>query len=101
MRVGVTARAAQRVGATVDAFENQRAAQRFKQRLAAALRRIRDWPKSGHLVAETPKGPVRQLVVDRYRLFYLTELRRNMAWVLDFVHVAQDFKVPEVPAELG
>ncbi|MGH2611378.1 MAG: type II toxin-antitoxin system RelE/ParE family toxin, partial [Tepidiformaceae bacterium] len=47
-----------------------RAAERFSDRVSAASQRISTFPESGRLIPEFGDPQLREVVVDRYRLWY-------------------------------
>lgn len=77
--------------------ENPFAAQRYRQLIGRALDRLRRFPNLGPRVAEFPKMPLRQVIVEPYRLFYFVDDERNIVWIVGAWHGAQLPTAPELP----
>ncbi|MBZ5637584.1 MAG: type II toxin-antitoxin system RelE/ParE family toxin [Acidobacteriia bacterium] len=72
--------------------DDPRAALRFRNRAAKALRRLLRYPESGRLIPEFPDLPLREVVVPPYRFFYRRE--GKVIWVVAAWHGAQ---IPNEP----
>ena len=72
--------------------DNPTAATRFRQKAELKLRRLEDFPESGHL-PEFPDLPYREVIVAPYRFFYRVE--RKTVWIVAVWHEAQIPKEPD------
>ena len=68
------------------------AANRFRERAEAVLRRLEDFPESGRVVPEFPDLPYREVVISPYRFFY--RIKENVIWIVAVWHGGQ---LPEKP----
>ncbi|MFO0579909.1 MAG: type II toxin-antitoxin system RelE/ParE family toxin [Polyangia bacterium] len=71
---------------------NPIAAQRFRDRVADALRRLGRFPGIGHAVPEAPEGPYRQILVGKYRFFYRVD--GDTIWIVGVWYGAQIATLP-------
>jgi toxin ParE1/3/4 len=74
------------------AFDNPRAAIRFRTRAEKALRRLERFPRSGRRLPEFPELPHREVIVRPYRFFY--RIRSDFIWIVAVWHAAQDPRRP-------
>lgn len=75
--------------------ESPAAAQGVLERSQAALRRLRDLPKSGHQLPEFPDLPHREVLVEPYRFFY--RITSETVWIVGVWHARQLPDDPEGP----
>ncbi len=75
---------------------NPFAAERFRDRVLAALGRLERFPKLGHAIPEFADQPFRELIVEPYRCFYLIE--GETVWIVGVWHGAQLADPPQRPA---
>lgn len=74
---------------------NPFAAERFRDRVLAALGRLERFPLLGHAIPEFPDEPFRTIVVEPYRFFYLVE--GDTVWIVGVWHGAQLADAPQRP----
>ena len=67
--------------------DNRTAAQQFKEKAEAALRRLGKFPESGRSIPEFPELPRREVIVRPYRFFY--RVVGKTAWIVAVWHSAQ------------
>ncbi|MBI2900401.1 MAG: type II toxin-antitoxin system RelE/ParE family toxin [Planctomycetes bacterium] len=67
-------------------------AQSFALRLHRKVTRLSDFPRSGHVIPEDPKGIVREVIVGNYRVLYF-ETSDRVA-ILTVVHGARRIDPP-------
>ncbi len=72
--------------------DDQKAAQRFRDRAERVLRRLERYPDSGRVLPEFPDLLYREVVVPPYRFFYRAE--GKTVWIVAVWHGAQ---APEKP----
>lgn len=77
------------------AADNPTAAAELRDRAAASLARLADFPESGHVLPEFPDLPFREVVIAPYRFFY--RLKGETVWVVAVWHGAQ---LPDEPSEV-
>ena len=70
------------------------AALAFRNRVHDALRRLGQFPESGHTLPEFPDLPFREVLVEPYRFFY--RVQNDTVWVVGAWHGA---RIPDEPAE--
>lgn len=80
--------------------ENPFAAKRYRKKIGQALDRIRRFPNMGSRVAEFPKLPLRQVIIEPYRLFYYVDEATDTVWLVGAWHGAQIPKVPRLPRSI-
>jgi plasmid stabilization system protein ParE len=68
------------------------AASNFRRKAEDVLRRLEDYPESGHPIREYPDSPFRQVIVKPYRFFY--RVQEDVVWVVGVWHSAQ---LPDEP----
>jgi len=73
--------------------DNPSAAQRLRDRVEQALKRLERFPNSGRHLPEFPDLPHREVLVTPYRFFY--RLQGDTIWVVAVWHGAQIAKVPD------
>lgn len=78
---------------------NPAAAYRFMDEIDKACARLVEYPQSGHYIPEYPDRPHRQVIVQRYRIFYC--VRGDTLWITGFWHGAQIPAAPELPVGEG
>lgn len=78
------------------AADDPAAARRLRERAAASLSRLADYPESGRPLPEFPELPFREVVVSPYRFFY--RIRDDVVWVVAAWHSAQ---LPGEPEDAG
>jgi toxin ParE1/3/4 len=100
MRVRLTPAARATLDEILDRIlrENRFAAQRYRDKIARTLRRIGQFPRSGHSVPEFPRPDLRQVIVDPYRFFYTLDEGRKTVWVVAVWHGAQIPAEPHAPS---
>lgn len=76
--------------------ERPSAARDFRGRAATALSNLIEFPESGRVIPEFPALGFREVLVDRYRLFY--KVVGDVIWVVGAWHDAQ---IPIEPPEPG
>ena len=79
IRFEPSARADFRSGLDYIAADNPEAAERLRQRVAAALERLASFPQSGRIVPEYADQDLREIIVAPYRFFYVV---RNDVWII-------------------
>ncbi len=72
------------------------AARYLRDRAAASLSRLADYPESGRVLPEFPDLPFREVVVPPYRFFY--RVKDDALWVVAAWHSAQ---LPDEPEDVG
>jgi toxin ParE1/3/4 len=72
------------------------AARSLRDRAAASLSRLADYPESGRVLPEFPDLPFREVVVPPYRFFY--RVKNDAVWVVAAWHSAQ---LPGEPEDVG
>lgn len=77
------------------AQDSQRYARVVVERLAAAVRRLRDYPLSGRVVPELARPTIREVIEGAYRIVY--RVTPDAVQILAVVHGARRFP----PAEGG
>jgi toxin ParE1/3/4 len=75
--------------------DNPVAARELRDKAAASLARLADYPESGRLLPEFPDLPFREVVVAPYRFFYRT--KPDAVWVVAVWHGAQ---LPDEPGDV-
>jgi plasmid stabilization system protein ParE len=78
------------------AADDPPAARSLRDRAAASLSRLADYPESGRLLPEFPDLPFREVVVAPYRFFY--RVKDDAVWVVAAWHSAQ---LPGEPEDVG
>jgi len=78
------------------AAEDPVAARNLRDRAAASLSRLADYPESGRVLPEFPDLPFRVAVVAPYRFFY--RVKDDAVWVVAAWHSAQ---LPGEPEDVG
>jgi len=63
------------------------AAEKFRQKAEANLRRLEKYPESGRLIPEFPELPHREVIISPYRFFYRIE--KKTVWIIAVLHGAQ------------
>lgn len=72
----------------------------FVERLILAAESLHELPERGRVVPELPRGDVRELLFQRYRIIY--RLRADAVEILAIVHGARDLaNVPRPPWDAG
>lgn len=61
----------------------------FVERLVEATDRLRDFPRSGHIILEINDPFCREIVVGVYRIMY--RLQNGDVWITGVVHGARDW----------
>lgn len=74
-------------------IHNPIAARNFRDKVDRRLRQLGSFPGIGHAVPEAPKGPFRQILVDKYRFFY--RVAGGTVWIVAVWHGAQLATLPE------
>ena len=74
---------------------NRAAAQKFRQQVGSALKRLSRFPNAGAVVLEFPELPYREIYVKPYRFFY--RVQSDAVWVVAVWHGAQVPDDPEAP----
>jgi plasmid stabilization system protein ParE len=74
--------------------DNPVAALTLRQKAAASLSRLADFPDSGHSLPEFPELPTREIIVAPYRFFY--RVKADTVWVVAVWHGAQLPDEPDV-----
>jgi plasmid stabilization system protein ParE len=77
--------------------ENPFAARRYRKQIGRALDRLRRFPSLGSRVPEFPKLPLRQVILDPYRLFYYVDEANDTVWIVGAWHGAQIPVAPRLP----
>ena len=75
--------------------DNPAAARALRDKAAASLSRLADFPESGRVLPEVPELPFREVVVAPYRFFY--RVKADTVWVVAVWHGAQ---LPGEPDEV-
>jgi len=78
------------------AAEDPVAARNLRDRAAASLSRLADYPESGNVLPKFPDLPFREVVVPPYRFFY--RVKDDAVWVVAAWHSAQ---LPGEPEDVG
>jgi toxin ParE1/3/4 len=78
------------------AADDPAAARSLRDRAAASLSRLADYPESGRLLPEFPDLAFREVIVPPYRFFY--RLKDDAVWVVAAWHSAQ---IPGEPEDVG
>jgi len=78
------------------AADDRGAAVHLRDRAAASLSRLADYPESGRVLPEFPDLPFREVVVAPYRFFY--RVKDDAVWVVAAWHSAQ---LPGEPDDAG
>src|SRR5689334_15509754 len=71
---------------------NPIAAQKFREQVARALRRLGSFPDIGHDIPEAPDGLHRQIIVEQYRFFY--RVAGDTIWIFAGWHGKQNVESP-------
>lgn len=101
MRVRLTPAARTTLDEILDRIisENRFAAQRYRDKIGRTLRRVGQFPRSGHLVPEFLRPDLRQVLVDPYRFFYTLDERKRTIWIVAVWHGAQIPAEPHAPSQ--
>jgi toxin ParE1/3/4 len=75
--------------------DNPAAALALRQKAAASLSRLADFPDSGHSLPEFPELPFREIIVAPYRFFY--RVKAGTVWIVAVWHGAQ---LPDEPDDV-
>jgi toxin ParE1/3/4 len=78
------------------AADNPTAARALRDKAAASLSRLGDFPESGRVLPEFPDLPFREVIVAPYRFFY--RVKADAVWVVAVWHGAQ---LPDQPDDPG
>jgi len=78
------------------AADDPAAARSLRERAAASLSRLADYPESGRVLPEFPDLAFREVVVAPYRFFY--RVKHDAVWIVAAWHSAQ---LPGEPEEVG
>ena len=70
--------------------DNPTAAEKFRQKAEANLRRLEKRPESGRTIPEFPELPHREVMISPYRFFYRIE--KKTVWIIVVLHGAQKVK---------
>jgi addiction module RelE/StbE family toxin len=62
----------------------------FVKRLFEATDRLRDFPRSGHIILEMNDPSRREIIVGAYRIMY--KLQNGDVWITGVVHGARDWR---------
>jgi addiction module RelE/StbE family toxin len=76
------------------ARDSRRLAQAFVVRVEAAVDRLAAFPESGRMAPEFRRRDIRELIVQRYRVFY--RIRAGNVEVLSVLHGARDIQASDV-----
>ena len=100
MKVRFSGDAAQRYDAVLGYIreENPLAADRMVTAVNRSLRRLQDFPLIGSRPREFPGLPLRQVIVEPYRFFYIIESDGRTVTIVDVWHGAQLPDEPQLPA---
>lgn len=72
---------------------NPIAARNFRDKVDRRLRQLGSFPGIGHAIPEAPDGPIRQILIGKYRFFYRVE--GDTVWVVGVWHGAQLAALPD------
>ena len=75
--------------------DNPVAALALRQKTAASLSRLADFPDPGHSLPEFPELPFREIIVVPYRFFY--RVKADTVWIVAVWHGAQ---LPDEPDDV-
>jgi toxin ParE1/3/4 len=78
------------------AADDPAAARNLRNRAAASLSRLADYPVSGRVLPEFPELPFREVIVPPYRFFY--RVKDDAVWVVAAWHSSQ---LPGEPDDVG
>ena len=59
--------------------------------------RLRRFPQLGSRVAEFPHLPLRQVIIEPYRIFYFVDEEADTVWIVGAWHGAQLPRAPQLP----
>ncbi len=76
---------------------NPFASSRFVDEVDKAIERLAQFPRLGSLIREYPAMPLRQVIVEPYRLFYVLDEKADTVWIVDVWHGAQVPTAPRLP----
>jgi addiction module RelE/StbE family toxin len=77
------------------ARDSRRLAEAFVLRVEAAVDRLAAFPESGRMVPEFRRRDIREVIVQRYRVFY--RIRAGNVEVLSVLHGARDIRASDLP----
>jgi plasmid stabilization system protein ParE len=95
LRVRFTPAARTQFLAALESIRSDNPAQALRDKAAASLSRLADFPESGRVLSEFPELPFREVVVAPYRFFY--RVKADTVWVVAVWHGAQ---LPGEPDEV-
>lgn len=100
MRVGYSLGAEARIEEIIAQLssENPSAAASFLRTLERAQGRLASFPRSGPRIPEYPSSPCREFLIPPFRFFYFVDERRQLVWILEIWHGAQQTAEPRPPA---
>ena len=78
------------------AADDPAAARSLRDRAAASLSRLADYPESGRVLPEFPELSFREVIVPPYRFFY--RVKDDAVWMVAVWHSAQ---LPGEPEDVG
>ena len=73
--------------------DNPVAAQEFRDKAEAVLKRLINFPESGKTLREYPELPFREVIVAPYRFFY--RVIGSIIWIAAVWHSAQETQEPQ------
>lgn len=76
---------------------NPFAAERYRRQIGKAVDRLKRFPRLGGRVAEFPHLPLRQVIVEPYRIFYFVDEGADTVWIVGAWHGAQLPRAPQLP----
>mgnify|MGYP002151522701 CR=1 FL=1 len=78
---------------------NPFASSRFLDEVDRAIERLSQFPRLGSYVREYPALPLRESIVEPYRLFYIIDENTETVWIVDVWHGAQVPTAPQLPSQ--